>query len=263
MTDVNGNTCSAVTVQDNAAPTASCQNVTVQLNAGGSRNAACQPGVSPNAAPTWQRRYADGDGCERQCSATVTVQDNIAPTASCQNVTVQLNAGGSASVTATQVNNGSSDNCGIASLSASPSSFDCGDIGSNTVTLTVTDVNNNSSSCTANVTVEDNIAPDPVCLANTVYLDPSGHYTLLDTDVLDFEATTDNCGEFYVSAIGAETFDCDDADQTFTVPVTVSDGSGNTTQYQLRCDDNSGSGQSPTGAVVQPGHRQPRAGQHV
>ncbi|MCB9273921.1 MAG: hypothetical protein H6564_07760 [Lewinellaceae bacterium] len=49
----------------------------------------------------------DVNGNSATCSASVTVQDNIAPTASCQNVTVQLNAGGSASVTATQVNNGS------------------------------------------------------------------------------------------------------------------------------------------------------------
>ena len=43
---------------------------------------------------------------------------------------------------------GSTDACGIASTSIDVSSFDCSDLGPNNVTLTVTDVNGNSSSCT-------------------------------------------------------------------------------------------------------------------
>ena len=82
----------------------------------------------------------------------VTVQDNIAPMAIAKNVTVTL-VNGSASVTAAQVNNGSYDNCGIANLSVSPSTFNCGNIGNNTVTLTVTDVNGNVSTTTSTVNV--------------------------------------------------------------------------------------------------------------
>ncbi len=78
--------------------------------------------------------------------------DNIAPTAVAQNVTVTL-VNGAASVTAAQVNNGSADNCGIASLVVSPNTFNCTTLGANTVTLTVTDVNGNVSSTTATVNV--------------------------------------------------------------------------------------------------------------
>ena len=248
--DGNASICSAtVTVEDNVAPVATCQDITVSLNSlgavtvmpqqidGGSSDAC---GIynttidvrdfdcSSVGAHTATLTVTDVNGNTATCTATVTVEDNIAPTAVCQNVTVQLNSNGEASITPAEVDFGSTDNCGIASLSVSPGTFDCGDIGSNTVTLTVTDVNGNSSSCTATVTVEDNIPPNPVCLTTTVFLDPSGQYTLLDTDVLDFDATTDNCVEFFVSAIDAGAFDCDDAGQTFTVPVTVSDGSGNT-----------------------------------
>ena len=43
------------------------------------------------------------------CTSTITVQDNINPTAICQNLTVQLDASGAGSITAAQVDNGSSD----------------------------------------------------------------------------------------------------------------------------------------------------------
>jgi hypothetical protein len=55
------------------------------------------------------------------------------------------------------VNNGSSDACGIASLSVAPNTFTCANIGNNNVTLTVTDVNGNSSTCGAVVTVVGSI----------------------------------------------------------------------------------------------------------
>jgi hypothetical protein len=101
----------------------------------------------------------DTNGNTATCTSTVTVEDNVAPNALCQNVTVQLNAAGTASVTAAQVDNGSSDACGIASMTVSPNAFGCVNTGANTVTLTVTDVNGNSSTCTSTVTVQDNIAP--------------------------------------------------------------------------------------------------------
>jgi hypothetical protein len=59
----------------------------------------------------------------------------------CQNITVQLDATGNATIVAGDVNNGSSDACGIASMTISTSSFTCTNIGANNVTLTITDVN--------------------------------------------------------------------------------------------------------------------------
>ncbi|WP_242133012.1 HYR domain-containing protein, partial [Aestuariivivens marinum] len=54
-------------------------------------------------------------------------------------------------------------------------SFDCGNIGPNTVTLTVTDNNNNVSTCTATVTVEDNVDPTITCPSDvTVACTPNG-----------------------------------------------------------------------------------------
>ena len=92
-------------------------------------------------------------GGSSTCTFNVTVTDNTAPVAACKDFTLDL-SGGMGTVTAANIDNGSSDNCGIASMSVSPANFTCADAGSNQVTLTVTDAAGNSSSCTANVTVQ-------------------------------------------------------------------------------------------------------------
>ncbi|WP_220092301.1 hypothetical protein, partial [Aequorivita sp. CIP111184] len=75
-------------------------------------------------------------------------------------------ATGNVSITAADVDGGSSDACGIASRTIDVSSFDCSNVGTNNVVLTVTDNNGNVSTCTAVVTVEDTIAPIIACPAN-------------------------------------------------------------------------------------------------
>ena len=71
--------------------------------------------------------------------------DSTPPTAVCQDITVQLDANGTVSITAADIDGGSFDNCGIASLNATTSSFDCGDLGPNTVSLFVIDTRRKSS----------------------------------------------------------------------------------------------------------------------
>jgi len=60
---------------------------------------------------------------------------------------------GVATILPSDVDNMSSDNCGIASMSVTPNSFTCDDIGLNTVTLTVIDINGNSNSAMETVDV--------------------------------------------------------------------------------------------------------------
>src|SRR5213592_1550158 len=117
------------------------------------------------------------------CTATVTVQDSIAPTAVCKNITVQLDASGNATITAADVDNGSHDACGIKSLALDKTSFTCADVGPNTVTLTVTDNNDNVSTCAATVTLQDNIPPTALCKNITVQLDASGSAAITAADV--------------------------------------------------------------------------------
>jgi HYR domain/Lamin Tail Domain/Secretion system C-terminal sorting domain len=58
----------------------------------------------------------------------VVVADATPPTVLTNNVTVFLDATGNASVTAAQINNGSSDACGISNMTVSPGSFNCGNL---------------------------------------------------------------------------------------------------------------------------------------
>jgi hypothetical protein len=100
-----------------------------------------------------------------QVIQTVTVIDNVLPTVITKNITIQLNAAGAASIVVADINNASTDNCGIATLSLDKTSFSCSN-GANTVTLRVTDTNGNVATKTAIVTVEDKIAP--VALTKTL-----------------------------------------------------------------------------------------------
>ena len=78
-----------------------------------------------------------------------------------------------AQITASDIDAGSADNCAIASvtLDGTTGDYDCDSVGVNTVTLIVTDVNGNSDSCTANVTVQDTVPPVALCNDITISLD--------------------------------------------------------------------------------------------
>jgi hypothetical protein len=102
---------------------------------------------------TWN--FDDGNGNSVNATQNVIVDDQTSPTPICQSFSVTLDATGNASITPSQVDNGSNDACGIATLSLDQTAFDCGDVGANTVTLTVTDNNGNVSTCTATITVVD------------------------------------------------------------------------------------------------------------
>jgi len=102
----------------------------------------------------------DADGNTGTATATVTVIDTTAPTAVAQDITIQLPMVTIASISVMDINNDSTDNCGISTYSLDNQIFTCENIGENTVTLTVTDNYGNISTATAIVTVED---PENYC----------------------------------------------------------------------------------------------------
>lgn len=160
-------------------------------------------------------------GCIRTTS--VTVSDTTSPVAVTQPVTIPLNASGTATLTAAQVNNGSSDNCSIATMVVTPNTFTCANVGPNTVTLTVTDPSGNSHSATAVVTVQDQLAPVITTQPITVQLTTSGSVTITASQINN--GSTDNCGIASIS-VSPTSFTCANIGPN-TVTLTVTDVNGN------------------------------------
>lgn len=245
VTDVNGNvsTCTQdVVVTDNENPTVSCPATanlstdaglctasgsigtpTTSDNCGVATSVVSNSGPYPVGTTTVTWTVTDVNGNVSTCTQDVVVTDNENPNAVCQNITVQLDVNGSASITAAQIDGGSTDNCGVASISASTTSFDCSNVGSNNVTLTVTDVNGNVSTCTAVVTVEDSVDPVALCNNITVQLDASGTATIVAADVDG--GSSDNCIGSSL-AIDVSSFDCSNLG-TNLVTLTITDANGN------------------------------------
>jgi gliding motility-associated-like protein len=176
VTDNSGNSSTAtqvVTVIDNSAPTVQAPaNVTVAsnvyceaigVNLGNpiatdnctenltiTNNA---PAVYPlgNTTVTWT--IVDGAGNVTTVEQVVTVNDESAPMVLLANTSVILDANGYATIGFEDLDNGSVDNCGIASAVLSQSAFDCANVGENFITVIVTDNSGNQSSASVLVTV--------------------------------------------------------------------------------------------------------------
>ena len=171
------------------------------------------------------------DACDNQETATavVTVSDGTKPNVLTQNLPLDLAADGTLSITGEQINNGSTDACGIASYSVSPSTFNCTNVGENTVTLTVTDVNGNSETANATVTVNDVTPPTVLVQAYDLVLGADGTATLLSSNVNN--GSSDACGIASYS-LSKTAFDCADLGAN-TVTLTVEDNNGNESSTEV------------------------------
>lgn len=151
------------------------------------------------------------------CMVSFNVIDGTPPMCVPQNITVDLDAMGNATVSASQIDGGSLDNCGITSttISAGQTSFSCDDLGSSfTVTLQVMDAAGNTNTCDATVTLNDPLAAccetTAVCQNVTVELDASGQasistgttLTTLGNSSTEFSGVQGQDGWFYGSYPG-------------------------------------------------------------
>jgi len=96
-----------------------------------------------------------------------------------------------------------------------------------TVTVTTADAYGNSATTTYNTRI-DNTPPTLVCRTNTVFLTPSGTYTLQIADVLNTGSSFDNCGSYTVTGINPASVDCSQFGLVVPVTVTAVDECGNT-----------------------------------
>ncbi len=258
VTDSEGCTaeCSVTltTADDNTNPTITCPGTINQNNDPGSCGAAVTfqataddncPGVTvtyshqpgsffPVGTTAVTATATDASGNQASCQFNVIVADNEA-SAQCMNTTVQLDASGNASITPSDVDNNSTDNCGIASMSVSPNTFTCENLGANTVTLTIVDIYGNTDQCSATVTVEDNINPTITCPANIVVDNDPGACGAIVT----YSATgSDNCG--YSITYNPPSGSFFDISTTTTVIATITDDANNsaTCSFTVTVNDN-------------------------
>ena len=188
---------------------------------------------------------SDGAGNSASCTQNVSVEDPnsnccAAPSAVCANTTVQLDASGNASITTADVDGGSTAECGLSSLSVTPSVFNCNNIGPNSVTLTVTDVNGDTDQCTATVTVEDMIAPTTSsCPADIISaFDADCQFTLIDYTV--FTNWSDNCDATPTITQSPVQGTVVYGNTTVTVTATDDAGNTNTCTINLELQDQTG-----------------------
>jgi len=141
--------------------------------------------------------YAVTDGCLTQ-QLDLTIGDDVPPVAICQDITVALGSDGTALLDASSVDNGSFDDCGEVSLSMEGSSaflmFGCADIGSQTITLTVTDGSGNTGTCTATVVVDAGSAPQPTAFFNSAADGLTVSFTNNSTDADTYQWDFDGLG---------------------------------------------------------------------
>ena len=253
VSDISGNTgdCDFLITIANEPPVANCSNFTVQLDGNGNATittAEVDNNSTDDCTANMDLVFAldntsfdctdvgmqtviltvtDEAGQSDTCSASITVEDNVAPDANCQDVTIQIDDMGVATVSVFDIDNNSSDACGMLNLSASQLSFNCMEQGDNTVTLTVEDVNMNVSTCTSEVTVQDTINPTVMCNATlSVVLGTDGMATVTVDQYIS--ASDDNCGIVSMTSNHMQEFTCDDIDLSpIAVVVTVMDASGN------------------------------------
>ena len=116
-----------------------------------------QPNISQNTIFYGAIRELTTGCVSELLEVQVLLIDNP-PTALCKNITINLSPGDcNTSIVASDVNNGSNDDCGTVTLSVDPNLCP---IGTTIVTLTVTDNTGQTSSCTATVSVLE--FPNPI-----------------------------------------------------------------------------------------------------
>jgi acyl dehydratase len=191
-----------------------------------------QPNVHVLKASTITASTASGNIVElfsEEGRIVVTVIDLTPPQIKTKNIVKALSNTGKINVSASDFDNGTTDDIQLASISLSKTEFTCINLGANAISFTATDASGNTSTSEVIVTVVDEIKPTlETKTAFTLKLDAEGKATLRWED-LD-EGSSDNCS-IKDKILSKTSFTCADLGAN-KVTFTATDASGNTSSME-------------------------------
>lgn len=155
---------------------------------------------------------------------SITVIDSISPIIKTKEIALTLNDFGKAQIKVEDIENGSTDNCGIKTKTLSKTEFDCSNIGNVELLYTVEDKNGNISKKILIINITETIKPSLKLKENiTLNLDKDGFLKLTEGQII--AVATDNCGIKQIS-FSIDNFSCSNLGKNQIV-VSLTDNSGN------------------------------------
>ena len=166
----------------------------------------------------------DSNFCLDSVKVNLIHNDGILPTVNVNNITAYLDNAGSVTIKTSDIDNSSFDNCGVDTMFLDKYTFNCSDVGVDTVILSVVDINGNVKTKKATVNVLDTISP-VITVQNTIIsIDTSSNAYLKQSMVV--LSSSDNCSVDTI-VLSKNVFTLSDVGVN-AVLITITDKSGNT-----------------------------------
>jgi hypothetical protein len=203
------------------------------------------PLVNQNTSYTFSLVVNDGQMDSETDEVTIYVINPFSPIANCNDITINLNANGSYSLTSTDLNNlaagtdDDNDSFKKLRIAAVPNSYGCADIGNPVlVNVTVTDLTNYSATCNSTVTVKDVTAPVFTSRPKSIYKSISAGQNYVLPAFYETYKATDACSNNIVYTQIPEPGKVYSASAREMVIITATDASGNKSQISFSLNVN-------------------------
>ncbi|GAB4498289.1 MAG: hypothetical protein OHK0019_33370 [Saprospiraceae bacterium] len=129
----------------------------------------------------------DANGCAVTITATIDAVDQVAPVITANPVNVSLGPTGTITLTPQLLGVIVNDNCTVSQISLVPTTFNCTQLGPQTIQVTATDDSGNTSTASVVATIVDDLPPSTEC--------PQSIVRCFGDNVVQYSApiATDNC----------------------------------------------------------------------
>lgn len=129
----------------------------------------------------------DENGCTATTTATIEAIDQEPPSITANPVNIPLGPTGNITLTPQNLGVVVNDNCAVSSVTVEPTTYNCTQLGPQTITVTATDDSGNTSTTTVVATIVDDLPPTTEC--------PPSEVRCFGDNVVQYNApvATDNC----------------------------------------------------------------------